>query len=281
MRRPRETSPWTAALAACVLLTACATPYSAPRQYHQAPVLAPDSASNFCARYPALCRPQPGEQMPSVPPPISGPQAAALTIAAAAQVVQIAIDATLDARIRQALKECADEARSDVMYQHFQRSPTREECQEVVERDARGESVTRAMLLGREQHQAALECAERRLRQLKPGGFTLSPRYRYNPSTGQTQYIPPEEVKALLEQGRGAELRGTIEPDLVIHLPGNPLQVQRVFDFKFPCVNTDRQIDWRTYPKGHPFENVSQGRLYEEALKVRPMRVQPHLGVME
>ncbi|MFL5347844.1 MAG: hypothetical protein ACJ8AT_23895 [Hyalangium sp.] len=278
MRLLRVTSPWAAVLTACVLLTACATPYGAPRQYNQAPALSPDSASNGCRHAPVLCRPQPGEQLPSIPP-ASGPQAAALNIAAVAKVVQIAIDATLEGRIRQALTECANTARLDVMYRHFQRSPTREECLEVVEHDAQGQPVTRAMLLGREQHKVALECVEQRLRQLKPGGFTLSPRYRYNPSTGETQFIPPEEVQALLAQGRGVELRGTLEPDLVINLPGNPLQVQLVFDFKFPCVNTGEHSRWRTYPKGHPYANLSQGRLYADALGVQPLLVQPHFGV--
>jgi hypothetical protein len=262
---------------ACVLLTACATPYGAARQYAQAT----DSGTDGCIRYPALCRPLPGEQMPSVPPPVTGPHVTLLSIAGAAKVVQIFIDATLDGRIRQALEECADKARSDVMYRHFQRSPTHEECLEVVESDAQGQPVTRAMLLGREQHQAALECAEQRLRQLKPGGFTLSPRYRYNPSTGETQFIPPEEVQALLDQGRGAELRGTLEPDLVIHLPGQPLHVQRVFDFKFPCVNTGRPIPWRKYPAGHPKQGSFQGDAYNQALGVEPFRVQPHIGVFK
>ncbi|WP_224247450.1 hypothetical protein [Hyalangium gracile] len=277
MRRSRrDASPWPAVLATCVLLTACVTPHSVPRQYAQGL----DSGSNGCREAPILCLPQPGEKMATIPP-LAGTQATLLSIAAAAKVVQTAIDATLETRIRQALKECADKARADVMDRHFQRSPTREECQEVVEHDAQGQPVTRAMLLGREQHQAALECAELRLRQLKPGGFTLSPRYRYDPSTNETRFMSPEEVKSLLDQGRAAELRGTIEPDLVIHLPGQPLHVQRVFDFKFPCVNTDKPSRWRAHPKGHPHEDISQKDLYERALKVVPKRVQPHIGVIE
>ena len=137
------------------------------------------------------------------------------------------------------------------------------------------------MVLGREQHEAALECVRKKLERLKPGGFTLSARYRYEVETGQTQFIPREEVEALLRQGRSSELRGTLEPDLVIHLPGQPLSVQAVFDFKFPCVNTDRQLPWRKYPNEHPYQVESQGELYELVLKVRPARVQPHLGVSE
>ena len=82
------------------------------------------------------------------------------------------------------------------------------------------------------------------------------------------------QVKALLKQGRAAELLGTIEPDLVLHLPGQPLHVQRVFDFKFPCVNTDKPMRWRDQVR-------NQGAAYEEALRVKPSRVQPHIGVIE
>ncbi len=275
MRRThRELSRGSAVLAACALLTACVTPRPAPTQYSQTV----DSPSNFCRTHPLLCKPQPGEQLPSVPPPFSGPSSAALNIAAAAKVIQVVIDATLEAQIRQALKECADKARSDVMFQHFQRSPTREECLKVVEHDARGQPVTRAMLLGRLQHTAALQCAEQRLQQLTPGGFTLSARYRYNPATGETEFLSPEQVKALLAQGRAAELLGTIEPDVVIHLPGQPLHIQLVFDFKFPCVNTDQPIPWRKYPSGHPLQEVSQDSAYKLVLRVDPWRVQPHIG---
>jgi hypothetical protein len=264
-----------AVLAACVLLTACATPHGAPGQYEQSL----DTHSNFCAKYPARCHPQAVGPMATAQSPLSGPQATALGIAAAAKVVQIAIDATLDERIRKALKECADQARSEVMYRHFQRGPTRDECLEVVESDAQGQPVTRAMLLGREQHKAALQCAQHRLKALKPGGFTLSPRYRFDPDTGQTHFMPSDQVKTLLDQGRSAELLGPNEPDIVVHLPGQPLGVQLVFDFKFPCVNTDTRSAWRRYPQGHPFKGLSQGELYKIVLKVEPFLVQPHVGV--
>jgi hypothetical protein len=275
MRPLREASPWPAVLTACALLTACVTPQGAPRQYAQTI----DSPSNGCRQAPALCRPQPGEQMAAIPP-VSGPQATLLGIAAAGRAIQIVIDATLEGRIRQALKECADQARMNVMYKHFQRSPTREECLEVVEYDAQGQPITRAMLLGREQHEVALACAEKRLKQLKPGGFTLSPRYRYEPTTGETQFISPEHVKTLLDQGRAAELLGTIEPDLVIHLPDHPLSVQLVFDFKFPCVNGG-QTPWREYPKGHPYAGLTQKEIYLRILSDKVFRVLPHWGVLE
>ncbi len=184
------------------------------------------------------------------------------------------------ALIDQALKECADEARSHVMLQQFKtRGPTREECEEVLYRDSQGQPVTRAMQLGVEQHKVALECAERKLGELKPGGFSISPRYRYDSQTGMAEHIPSEVVKQLLKAGRGAELRGTIEPDIVIH-DGSPSRVQAVYDYKFPCTNTDRRSRWREYPDGAPRRKSNQKNLYWDALKVEPALVQPHLGVL-
>lgn len=97
-----------------------------------------------------------------------------------------------------------------------------------------------------------MQCAEEKLSQLKPGGFSIMPRYRYEPATGKAEHLPPETVKELLRQGRGAELRGTLEPDIVIHR-GEPNEVQAVRDFKFPCENTGKRIPWREYPTGHVY----------------------------
>jgi hypothetical protein len=180
-----------AALGASLLLAACsASRQSAPRQYAQQM----DSASNACRHNSALCVPGPGEQMPVVPPvrpagpPVSGWKAAATAAAGGVVIKPRPLEAGLREQIDKALAECADMARSQVMLQHFKdRGPTREECEEVVGQDNRGEPVTRAMKLGVEQHQVALQCAEERLSQLKPGGFSISPRYRYDPRTGRAE----------------------------------------------------------------------------------------------
>jgi hypothetical protein len=290
-RRPS----WCAAvLILSTLLTACSAPkHSAPRQYAQSL----DSASNSCRNNAALCTPTVSERMPVVPPvrppptsprppptprapqPLSGAQRAAINVASVAAVVRVVIDATLEARIHKALAECADEARSHFILEHFgEKGPTREQCNEVVSFDSNGVPVTRAMLLGREQHERALQCVEQRLAELKPGGFSLSPRYRYDPSTGSTEFIPREQVAALLNQRRSTELIGTMEPDIVIHLPGRPLHVQAVFDFKFPCAN-GAMPRWREYDTG-PHAGRDQKELYEEALKVVPWRVIPRRGVI-
>jgi hypothetical protein len=193
-------------------------------------------------------------------------------------VIQIAIDTALEGRIRKALTECADEARSGIILKYFGgRGPTPSECAEVVGKDASGGPLTRAMQLGVEQHEAALRCAEEKLQELKPGGFSLSPRYRVEPGTENVQYLSRAQVKSLLDAGRSAELRGSIEPDIVIHA-GNPLHVQRIFDFKFPCVNGG-DPGWREYPAGHPHQFLNQKDVYEALLRAPASRVVPRLGV--
>jgi hypothetical protein len=164
------------------------------------------------------------------------------------------------------------------MLKYFNRGPTREECEEVVGMDRRGQPITRAMQLGVEQHEVALRCAEELLSKLRPSGFSISPRYRYDPKTGKTEYIPREIVEELLRQGRSDELKGTLEPDIVIS-EESPRRVQAVYDFKFPCVNTGDRSPWRKYPKGHPHEGYDQGEMYERALRTEPARVQPRVGV--
>jgi hypothetical protein len=285
MRRFESLSPKRlVVLCASVLLAACsASRQNMPGQYDQA---TRDTATNASLRNPELAVPQVGEKLPVVPMPrhIRPPPAGVLATAAMAggQAVVDAsksLESDLLDRIEEALMECVDMARAGVMLEHFQgRRPTAAECNEVVGRDSRGEPITRAMQLGVEQHRVALECAGEELRKVKPGGFSLSPRYRYDPATGRTEFIPRETVKELLNQGRSAELRGTLEPDVVIH-SGAPHQVQAVYDLKFPCANTDQWSRWREYPEGRVDGASNQGALYRVALKVEPRLVQPHLGV--
>jgi hypothetical protein len=263
-----------------LLLAACsAASHRTPRAYGQSL----DSESSACIRNPALCPPQLGRHSPSVAPakplPFSTAQSAALNIAAAGKVIQVAIDALLEARILEALSQCADDARSEILLKYFGgRGPTHAQCSEVVGMNDKGEPITRAMQLGIEQHQLALKCAQEKLDELKPGGFSISPRYHVDPSTGKVRYLSEAQVKELLNAGRSAELRGSIEPDIVIHA-GNPLHVQAVIDFKFPCVNGG-EPPWRRYPKGHAHHPRNQGEVYQEVLGVEPKRILPRLGVM-
>lgn len=268
-----------------VLLAACSTPsHRVPQSYAQTF----DSPSNVCSRNPKLCPPLVGEQAPAAPaarlapsrpPPLSGPQSAAITIAAVGRVVQVVIDASLEMRIREALSQCADDARAEILLKYFNgKSPTQAECSEVVGTDGKGDPITRAMQMGIEQHALALKCAQEKLEELKPGGFSITPRYRVNPNTRKVQFLSQAQVKNLLDAGRSAELRGSIEPDIVIHL-GNPLHVQAVFDFKFPCVNGGR-TPWRKYPKNHPYAESTQRDVYTKVLSDKVFRVLPHWGVL-
>jgi len=274
-QRGRRSSTWVATFAASLLLVSCAGGPQRARQY----AWTVDSVSNTCLRSPANC------------PPTVG-QAGAATTTASGSLVGVAAAGGLLVRpsrdleeeetavIDKALEECADQARADVMLKYFKDGrPTREQCDEVVGTDRRGQPITRAMQLGIEQHKVALQCAEAQLSQVrKPGCFILSPRYRYDSGTGRADYIPHEVVEELLRQGRGEELKGTLEPDIVI-CEQDPRRVQDVYDFKFPCVNTSNRSQWRPYPREHPHGGKTQGEMYEKALRVKPALVQPHLGV--
>jgi hypothetical protein len=282
MERQDPKTVWVALCASVVLVGCSASRQGVPRQYAQSR----DTATEASLKNPELAVPQVGEKLPVVPLPRVPPPPVAVLLATGGAAGGAAIidtseslDSELLERIDEALAECADMARSEVMFNHFQgRRPTQEECNEEVGKNSRGEPITRAMRLGVEQHRVALQCAEERLKELKPGGYSLSPRYRYDSATGKAEYIPHETVQELLRRGRSAELRGTLEPDIVIH-GGAPHQVQAVRDFKFPCVNTDEWSSWREYRRGQTHSGSDQGQLYKDALKVTPARVQPHLGV--
>jgi len=213
-----------------------------------------DSVSNACRQSPAHCAALAGKES------VGHPLAAAATTGS---VVVRALEVLDRELIEAALIECADLARSDVLLRHRRDfagpSPSREECHQQV-KDAAGRRVSRAMQLGTEMHQVALQCAKERLGQLRPGGFSLEPTYRYDSRSGQTKYL------------------GTIAPDVVIHT-GNPLHVQAVYDFKFPCFHLDDMPHWNTYPPGHPHHRIAQGHLYEAALSAPAARVAPRIGV--
>lgn len=212
--------------------------------------------------------------------PLPGPVHVLATASGTLNAALRVLDAGMQSRVEEALKECADDARSDVLVRLMgDRSPTPQDCNEVVSTDSRGRPITRAMLLGEEMHRVALRCVEERLSKLRPGGFSLEPRYRYDRPTRSKTLMSPEEVEALLRAGRASELLGTLVPDVVLHA-GDPLHIQAVYDFKFPCVNTDTFQDWRRYPKGHPYAYESQGELYFEAFGVPPHPVLPRVGVI-
>lgn len=264
---PRLRAHWL--LAGVVGLSACAgVPGRGVPSHH-----ALDSASAQCVRDPVFCALLNGKTIAI---------GSVLAVGAGASV-GVALK-VLDDRARLSLKkemeECADQARTDVLLQHggvFARPvPSPAECKRLTV-DAQGRSVTWAIRLGLEMHEAALRCAQMKLERIRPGGFSLEPRYRFNRETKEKELISPEEKAALLRQG-GEGLKGTLEPDVVIH-SGDPLQIQVVFDFKFRCVNFDEAPKWREYPEGHHYAGFSQGRIYREAFGEHVELIGPRTGV--
>jgi hypothetical protein len=181
----------------------------------------------------------------------------------------------LKADVERVLKECAELANEVVNRKRFGGDPTRAQCEEVVGTDQRGRKMTRAMQLGEEKHAEALACAAARLGELLPGRFNLEQRYRYDPVTRQKELMSEEQRQKLLRQGQSDMLKGTLVPDVVIH-SGNPLEVQAVYDFKFPCLRTTLP-KWGVYEKGHPYQDQTQGDVYKaafgDALRVTPWEI--------
>ncbi|WP_240360750.1 hypothetical protein [Pyxidicoccus caerfyrddinensis] len=184
--------------------------------------------------------------------------------------------------LEKALEECADLARSKVLLEQFSgRVPTAEQCRAEVERDAKGRPVTLAMKLGTEMHKVALECAQPKLAKLRPGGFSLEPRYLYDPTTGKWSLTSREKEQSLLTDGPLSELKSSLVPDIVIHT-GDPRRALTAYDFKFPCADITRIVPWTDYPPGPPHFGRTQEKAYlkELELTASPVRIQPRLGVI-
>jgi hypothetical protein len=261
-----------ALLATSVFLSACSAGISqhGVTRYEAIP---PDTVTNSCMR-----------RSPNCPAWVEQPTAAAARSRLAETGASIGgalmvVEYLHQAEVKEALEHCAMYAEEKVNSRHFDgRSPTREQCMQAVGKDANGNTVTRAMQLGQEKHQVALECMQWRLELLMQGQFSVEPRYRYNSETKQKELLSPQEVLRLLESGRSAELIGTLVPDIVIHF-GQPLSPKAVYEFKFPCPPTNR-FQWRRYGKGHPYQDRSQLDMYKEALEVTPRAVTPIDGVI-
>ncbi|NMO14866.1 hypothetical protein HPC49_15830 [Pyxidicoccus fallax] len=239
-----------------------------------------DSATATCRQTPALCARMAGEE--TLLPVSRSVQVTASVGTAGSVVLRVLTEVERD-RIREALEECADAARSEVILQLLDgKPPTEEKCRDEAEKDAQNQSVSWARKLGTEMHKVARECAQRRLGALRPGGFSLEPRYRFNPETRHWEFLSEETVRSLLSQGRSHELKGTIVPDIVIHT-GDPLQALAIYDFKFPCVNPTQLPPWPLYPKGHAHAGQAQDIVYKKALKPQhgPTQIIPRLGATQ
>lgn len=245
-----------------------------------------DSATSACRQNPAYCAQAAGEE--TVLPTLRVVAAEETRVAAVRGAAELAsVGATLrvvlnvatKSRIEQALMECADWAHEKVDSRYFgNKGPTREQCkEELPQLDPCGRKVTRAMQLGTEKHALALQCAEQKLGALIPGRFSVEPRYRYDNQSRRTEWVSLDEARALRQQGCWDELPGTLVPDIVIH-PGNPLLVQAVYDFKFPCPITNEPT-WRHYEGEHPYRGSSQGQMYSEVLQAEAALVAPRWGI--
>ncbi|WP_257457873.1 hypothetical protein [Archangium lipolyticum] len=255
-------------LAGCLLLGACAgrPVRGVPSHYAQ------DSLSARCRVNPVYCATATGREV------ATGPVQTVGTAVASTGVVVAALDEATKPSIKSALEQCADMARTEVLLSHsgtFEGLvPNARECKQMTV-DAKGRSVTWAMRLGLEMHEAAMKCAEAKLSEMNLR-FSLKQRYRFDRETGEKSLISAKEKEALLRQG-GEELKGTLEPDVVIH-DGDPLQVQAVYDFKFKCVNFDEYPEWRRYPPGHRYEGRLQGDVYKEAFGPEVHPIGPRKG---
>jgi hypothetical protein len=234
-----------------------------------------DSASSACRQNPFYCKQVAGEETVV---PLGVRAQAARTGASLAGALKVFDDDQRN-RIEQLLKDCVEQTSAEVNLRRFGGNPTAEQCAERVGVDAKGKPVTRAMTLGTEKHEAALRCIEAALNRELPGGFRLEQRYRYDRSTKETTVLSEEQAQALLRQGRGNELRGTIRPDVVID-GVDASRPHAVYDLKFPCPGSNPPTKWHDYPQGHPYFRLDQGAVYEQALGVKPARVTPIWGVV-
>ncbi|WNG23098.1 hypothetical protein F0U62_02895 [Cystobacter fuscus] len=232
-----------------------------------------DSVTNTCRQHPAYCTLLNGQEAGAAPTAQAGAKVA--SIAATLRF----LSPELKLRIERTLHECAAWADAEVNRQRLGgNAPSRQQCQEVLPTlDPCGQKVTRAMQWGSEKHALATQCVQEQLDPLIPGRFSLEPRYRYDRPTGQVQWLSPAEVRALLRQDCGKELKGTLVPDVVIH-SGNPLQAVSIYDFKFPCP-PDNHASWTKYTAGHTNHGLNQGDVYVEALKTEAALVTPRQGV--
>ncbi|WP_257458755.1 hypothetical protein [Archangium lipolyticum] len=264
---------WVLSLVALVSLVSCTTTSGTSRgdRYGY-----DNSASAACRQNPANCIALTGKEAAFEPIREVG------TVVASSAAVMGALDDLVRKSIEDALVDCANMARSEVLLRYPKTfegpTPNADECKQWTV-DARGRSVTWAVRLGMEMHDVASQCAQEELSRLRPGGFSVEQRYRYDGRLKRWKQVSAEEEQALIDSGNAGELKGTLKPDVVIH-SGDPVNVQAVYDFKFPCANTDRAPEWDRYPENHPYEGSSQRDMYMEALGPEPVRIVPRLGVI-
>jgi hypothetical protein len=147
-----------------------------------------------------------------------------------------------------------------------------------VVRQERGEKVTRAIELGRMKHKEALACIQRELGKLFPDNFTLEPTYKRDPTTGRWLMLDPKLVAKWVSAQLFDLLLGTLVPDIVIHAAGNPNQIQRVYDLKFPCV-AKRKSNPFSRPENEGMQEQLNDKYGTLGGDKAPALVTPQLGV--
>ncbi|HZI08092.1 MAG TPA: hypothetical protein VEZ71_29000 [Archangium sp.] len=241
-----------------VLLAGCAGVNSyGPGAYAQTV----DSATNGCLRNPACYITRPGEE--AIIPWVSRVVDAAHTATTVAMMLQAA-DIQF---VERTLVQCAQAANGQVNQEDEElqgREPTAEQCRQVVRREGNTE-VTRAMDLGARKHKLALDCARAAFAERFAENISVEPTYQKDPTKGLWRWIDPAQVAEWLTLGLKSQLWGSLVPDLVLHASRNPNQVQRVYDFKFPCPS-DNRPRWGKYAKGHPHHSKDQKKMYTDVL---------------
>jgi hypothetical protein len=176
------------------------------------------------------------------------------------------------------LVECAQLAERAVNREYFGgRPPTRKECNEEVGVDKCGKPVKRRQLLGRLKHELARDCARKVLDALWPGPYSLEQRYRYWPSSQLVETISPEQEKLLEAMKELYKLKGTIQPDIVLHASWSGKDLLRsvlTLDFKFPCPASN-EPQWADYTGRDDCISTNQRDAYETALGGRALIISP------
>jgi hypothetical protein len=186
--------------------------------------------------------------------------------------VELATD--LRKKVEEEIVRCVRQAEQEVNDYHFGgKSPTWQQCQEVKV----GERTTWAAYLGLFKHEMAWSCLRKALdKLLGKDRYLLHPRFYVNPKTGKWEHMTRDLMSQIVTKQGWSDLRGTIEPDIVL-LDANGVIIH-VYDLKFPCPETNGTY-WSRYTNG-PWRYWSQGELYNEALQVTPRLVSPQDGVI-
>ncbi|AFE06030.1 hypothetical protein COCOR_04790 [Corallococcus coralloides DSM 2259] len=234
---------------AALLCLSCA---SGPRQYAQTS----DSATSGCLRNPT-CYTQPGDEafLPWV-------DKAARAAASAGATMKL-LEAADVARIEHLLVECAKEANHAVNEREYGEGkyPDDKECLRVVGYDKYGDPIRRQAELGTMKHDVAFACVRREILRLFPKNVSIEPRYSGDTSSGGP---------AMTSMWTGSN-----KPDIVLHATGQPLQIQCIFDFKFPCT-----LSGKSQPLGSSETRKQMARYKELGGKCRPAIITPQFGVL-